>query len=157
MFHFLRNINCLGFVGLLLFVGIFYAVAISYVLHFIGFSSNSAAPVQEALFAKGWLRVFVMAVLVGPLFETALHQLLIRRVMQRAGFESRMGYVLISAIAFGLAHSLGLQFWGAFIFGLLLAMGFVARDFPGGHPYLLVACVHSLRNAVSFVVFLFAA
>jgi len=94
-------------------------------------------------------RLLVGSVLT-PLVETAIFQWAPIRVLRTWLKLPAIWSIGVSAAAFGAAHTYSIGYMVfTFLIGLVLAMGFVARDHPGGKPYLLICVVHALRNAVS--------
>lgn len=105
---------------------------------------------MEAHIGRGVLLPAFFALVVAPLEETLLFQLCTKRILGKLGYPSLYVYLVVSAALFTLSHEPhplhGMNVFGQ---GLLLALGFAARDYPGGHPFLLTAAAHSLRNALS--------
>jgi hypothetical protein len=91
-------------------------------------------------------RLLVGAVLT-PLVETALFQWAPIRLLRTWLKLPAALAVCISAALFGVAHTYSVGYvLFTFLVGLVLAWGFVVKDFPGGRPYLLICIVHALRN-----------
>ncbi|WP_261544056.1 CPBP family glutamic-type intramembrane protease [Burkholderia multivorans] len=88
--------------------------------------------------------------LIAPIVETFLFQWLPIRMLRRV-FKARTWLaVSASTLAFAAAHGYSLLYvvvalWG----GLVFAAVFVLRDYPGGHPFWVVAIAHAARNALA--------
>ena len=94
-------------------------------------------------------RLMVGSVLT-PLVETAIFQWAPIRLLRTWLKLPAALTVGISAVLFGIAHTYSIGYVVfTFLIGLVLAWGFVVRDYRGGKAYLLICIVHALRNAVS--------
>jgi hypothetical protein len=94
-------------------------------------------------------RLLVGAVLT-PIVETAIFQWAPIRVLRTWMKLPNTLAIGVSAAAFGAAHTYSIGYVVfTFLIGLVLAFGFVVRDYPGGRPYLLICIVHAMRNVVS--------
>lgn len=115
----------------------------------IGISDDYVNPL-EAHIGRGVLMTVIFALLIAPLAETLVFQLWTRRILGKLGYPSLLLYLSVSTVLFTLAHAPNPRY-GTTVFGqgLLLALGFAARDYPGGRPFLLTAMAHALRNALS--------
>jgi hypothetical protein len=100
--------------------------------------------------AFGMLGRLLVGSVLTPLVETAIFQWAPIRVLRTWLKLPAVVAVGVSAVAFGAAHTYSIGYVVfTFLIGLVLAAGFVARDYPSGKPYLLICVVHALRNAVS--------
>lgn len=94
-------------------------------------------------------RVFFGSLVV-PTIETALFQWAPLRLLRAAFGIGRLTNVVVSASLFALAHTYSLGYiCFAFLVGLVLAFGFLARSRPGGQAFLIVFSAHALRNLVA--------
>lgn len=146
----LARLHPLAFVYAILFLS--YAVLLPLI-------ALDSVVVSEALHQGGGpknLPAFGMAgrLLLGsvavPLIETAIFQWAPIRVLRTWLKLPSALAIGVSAALFGAAHAYSIGYVVfTFLIGLVLAGGFVAKDYPGGKPYLLICVVHALRNAVS--------
>jgi hypothetical protein len=148
----LGHMHPVGFVLVLLALS--YVVLMPLLLLQLQFQSLELGDGQSFMRSAGLpFRLFIGS-LVAPLVETALFQWAPIRL-----FRSKLGLswpvtIFVSASLFASTHnySPGFLIFG-FLTGLVYAYGFAVRDESGKSPFLLVALVHSLRNAmVAFAV-----
>jgi hypothetical protein len=87
---------------------------------------------------------------ITPLVETALFQWAPIRLLRTWLKLPTLLAVCTSAALFAVAHtySIGYVLFTFFV-GLVLAYGFVLKDYRGGMAYLLICIVHALRNAIA--------
>lgn len=94
----------------------------------------------------------LVAVFVAPMIETLLFQkmlLFIGRHFLRLG---RLSAVLLSSLAFALAHNITPSYVAAMFFiGFLFGSLYLARDFKGGHAWLVTTVAHGLANAAFLI------
>ncbi|MBV8665134.1 MAG: CPBP family intramembrane metalloprotease [Burkholderiaceae bacterium] len=92
----------------------------------------------------------IVASLIAPLVETALFQWAPIRLLHTWLRQPAWLAVLVSAVLFGMGHTYSLGYVVfTFLVGLVLAFGFQAKNYRGGHPYLLICIVHALRNVIA--------
>ena len=94
---------------------------------------------------SAWIQI----ILVGPLFETALLQLIPIKMISL--FTSRPGVlVIVSAIIFAAWHT-GFQSIGVIPSGLILGYVFVLKGRESlGNAFCITAAIHMLHNAIWF-------
>lgn len=109
---------------------------------------QSGGPTNLPRFGLGE-RLWVGAIIT-PVVETALFQWLPIRLLHTWLKLPVVVAVLASAALFGIGHtySIGYVVY-TFMIGLVLAYGFVLKDYPKGRAYLLICIVHAIRNTVS--------
>ena len=85
--------------------------------------------------------------------ETFIYLFIPRLLLKKAGGGALL-FALISSVLFAASHSLQpLSFTLFFVFGLVLATGYVVRDFDGGRPSLHMAAVHGLKNLIGTLIY----
>lgn len=100
--------------------------------------------------AFGMVGRLIVGSIITPLVETAIFQWAPIRLLRTWCKLPPALAVCVSAALFGAAHTYSIGYVVfTFLIGLVLAYGFVVKDYPGGKPYLLICVVHALRNAVS--------
>ncbi len=146
----LARLHPVAFVYLILFLS--YAVVLPIValdtvvvsdaLHMGGGPKN--------LPAFGMVGRLIVGSVITPLVETALFQWAPIRLLRTWLKLPALLAMGVSAVLFAVAHtySIGYVVFTFFV-GLVLAYGFVLKDFRGGRPYLLICIVHALRNAIA--------
>ena len=144
----LRSIHSFWFV--LLILAATYAVVIPVALLSAVLPSAALGPGPPSMHSYGLLGRLALGSLIAPLAETALFQWMPIRLLRR---KLRLPWpivVLTSAALFGATHtySLGYVIF-AFLVGLVLAYAFAVRSEPERSPFLLVAIVHAIRNAIA--------
>lgn len=96
---------------------------------------------------------FFSVVIVAPLIETLIFQLLVFKLLSFLGIRRPVAVIFLSAALFGLGHCYNLpyMFW-AFTQGLAFAImyWFYLPDFT--KAYWSTAFIHALRNATSLMV-----
>lgn len=93
----------------------------------------------------------VIAVIVAPLVETAIFQLLIYRLLRRIRFfkEKQIFIILVSALFFSLVHSYSLlNIFAAFLSGLVWMTAYLERIKKDRYAFLLIAIAHALYNGI---------
>jgi membrane protease YdiL (CAAX protease family) len=94
-----------------------------------------------------WIGTFIIACIVAPLLETLMFQWLPIRAVQYVSRKSRWSAIMLSAIAFSVAHWYnGYYVIFAFLVGLVFAYSFIICDQAGKRPFLSVCLIHALRN-----------
>ncbi|MCA8093037.1 CPBP family intramembrane metalloprotease [Burkholderia anthina] len=88
--------------------------------------------------------------LAAPIVETFVFQWLPIRLIRRTFGGSVYSAIGASTLVFGAAHGYSILYvavalWG----GLTFATVFVLRDYPGGHPFLVIATAHAARNTLA--------
>ena len=108
---------------------------------------NTAGP---DLASKGLVERVIVACLVAPLFETAVHQWGPHHLFHVHWKLPLPWVLLLSAAFFGAAHfySFGYIIF-AFLIGLVLAYAFAVKHGSKHNPFWLVFWIHALRNAVA--------
>ena len=100
--------------------------------------------------AFGMLGRLLVGSVLTPIVETAIFQWAPVRILRTWLKLPGAVAIFVSAALFGVAHTYSIGYVVfTFMIGLVLAGGFVVRDYPRGSPYLLICIVHALRNAVS--------
>ena len=156
MSFFLRISNQLGRLHTVAFVYVILFLSYAVLLPMIALDS---VVVSDALHqangpknlpAFGMFGRLLVGSILTPLVETAIFQWTPIRLL-RTWLKLPTALVVgISAAVFGAAHTYSIGYVVfTFLIGLVLAYGFVVRDYRGGKAYLLICVVHALRNAVS--------
>jgi hypothetical protein len=100
--------------------------------------------------AFGMVGRLLVGSLLTPIVETAIFQWAPLQILRKWLKLPNALAIGVSAALFGAAHTYSIGYVVfTFMIGLVLAIGFVVRDYPGGRAYLLICIVHALRNAVS--------
>jgi hypothetical protein len=106
-----------------------------------------------ALSGESLLFALVVGVLVSPLVETFAAQMLPISLMGRYTRLSNAWKICISACLFSVGHTYSIRYMiNMFPFGLLLAYSYVICQDKDCHPFLVVAAIHALRNAMSVLI-----
>jgi uncharacterized protein len=102
------------------------------------------------LASKGLVERVIVACLVAPLLETAMHQWAPHHVLHVLWNVPLPWVLLLSAAFFGAIHfySLGYVVF-AFLIGFILAHAFAMKHGSAHNPFWLVFWIHPLRNAVA--------
>jgi hypothetical protein len=116
------------------------------------FDSLEAGPGSLSIESAGFIeRVFLGSVLA-PLLETALLQWAPIRLLSSKFGLGPFTTILVSATLFALTHTYS---WGyaifAFVVGMLLAYGYLRRNYPGGNAFFIVFAAHAIRNLIATV------
>lgn len=134
-----------------LYILLFFCV--SYVLTLITYFFPAGAG-TGADFMETSLEVFFHGIIVGPLFETLLHQALIIwlvcKLVKRPKYNFYLS-ILLSASLFALDHKYNIYYViVAFIGGICLAFAYyMARYNRRVNPVLAVFLIHALYNAIA--------
>ncbi|WP_233409934.1 CPBP family glutamic-type intramembrane protease [Burkholderia anthina] len=99
---------------------------------------------------NGLLTRLFLGSLAAPIVETFVFQWLPIRLIRRTFGGSVYSAIGASTLVFGAAHGYSILYvavalWG----GLTFATVFVLRDYPGGHPFLVIATAHAARNTLA--------
>jgi len=100
---------------------------------------------------KNLFQSIVIAVIVAPLLETGIFQVLIYRLLRRIRFfkEKTMFIILVSALFFGLVHAYSLSNnLAAFSIGLVYMTAYVARIKKDRFTFFLIVFAHALHNGI---------
>jgi len=96
---------------------------------------------------------FIMVVIVGPIVETLLFQILILRFILKKITQIEIIAVVLSAILFGLWHSDNITLIAAgFVSGLTLAILFFVFRQKKWSPFLYLTLIHGGFNLVALVI-----
>ena len=98
--------------------------------------------------------LFVLPVLLAPIFETFLNQYLPYYLLNKVKYLNERSYLvlLISALFFGLTHFYSLFYIiYAFLLGLILMYGYMIRITTDRKTFYLIAICHSLVNLGIFI------
>ncbi|MBM7615047.1 CPBP family intramembrane glutamic endopeptidase [Alkaliphilus hydrothermalis] len=98
--------------------------------------------------------IFIVVVIVAPLLETFLFQLMPIKILQWIPALKSRKYIviLVSAALFASTHSYSMLYiFYTFIIGILLAYSFCVYENKKSSAFMVVVLIHALRNAVSFL------
>jgi len=134
----------------LFLLGLSYALELPLVLLQSQFESLQYGDGSPAIQSADLLGRLFIGSLLGPLVETALFQWAPVRLLHT---KLRLPWPLVifaSASLFAITHAYSVGYVVfAFLFGLVLAYGFVVRDGEGQSPFFLVFLVHAIRNGIA--------
>jgi len=100
------------------------------------------------------LEEFILVALVGPLIETLLFQYLLQSVLLPLFINNLKFNVFLTAILFGLTHfDNWLHVVSASLGGLLYGYAYVLSTAKMTFPFVTVLVIHSLSNALLFVLY----
>lgn len=98
---------------------------------------------------------FLIVVIIGPIWETLVYQLLIIRFLKKFSFfkNRKLLIIVISAMFFALAHVYSIYYvFVGFMMGCLLAYSFVIYEDKKVSAFWVTMAIHGLRNGISVVI-----
>lgn len=117
------------------------------------FDSLEAGPGSQSFESAGFVERVFFGSLFAPLLETALMQWAPIRILSGKLGLGPVTTILASATLFAMTHTYS---WGyalfAFAVGLLLAYGYLCRNYSGGNAFLIVFTAHAARNLIATVI-----
>lgn len=128
-----------------------FSIAVNVAYGALGWDTAAVLQPAGLLRQPPWA-IAVMGVVLAPLVETLVFQHWTKRLFDRVAGSRWQLYVLGSGLFFGLSHGVHLSFPPAFLAGIVLALLFWVRDFPGGKPFLHTFAAHALKNGLAFMV-----
>ncbi len=114
------------------------------------FTGDMGGPDLESM---SLISQFIFAVVIVPLLETLLFQLLPISLLRKfTGFSSGT-VIIISSMLFGLQHCYSpMYILHGFLIGLVLAYSYIVYENRENSSYWVVCSIHSLRNCFSLVI-----
>jgi hypothetical protein len=103
---------------------------------------------------NGVIPLFIIPVIITPIFETYLAQSLPYKLLKKVKYLSERGYLILilSALFFGLIHFYSLFYiFYAFMLGLVLMHGYMVRINSDSKTFVLIAVSHALLNLGIFI------
>lgn len=136
-----------------------------FILFFILIFLPSLLPIADSLADKNTeftsleqkskLYSFIMSVIIGPLFETLIYQLLIIEVTQLIIKNNRIAFIisiLISTFAFALGHTYTFYYFILALYvGALLAIAYYVAREKKNNPLFFVFALHSINNLIAYI------
>jgi len=99
--------------------------------------------------------LFLIFVIIIPIFETFIYQFLIIRLLKKFNFfkSRKLLVVLISAVFFGTGHIYSIYYvFFTFVLGLPLAYAFIIYEDKKVSAFWVTTAIHGLINGVSVVI-----
>ncbi|PKM68122.1 MAG: hypothetical protein CVU95_05630 [Firmicutes bacterium HGW-Firmicutes-2] len=99
--------------------------------------------------------MILIVVVIGPIWETIVYQLLIiRQLKKRIFFKNRSSLtILVSALVFGAVHIYSIYYmFYAFIIGFLFAYTFVIYEEKKASAFWVTMAIHGLRNGIAMLI-----
>ncbi len=113
--------------------------------------NNGAAPFEGN---ETKLVMFIIGVIMAPLFETLIYQKLVIDVCCKIKFFKNRKYIgiLISAAIFGSRHKYSPRYMAhMFVIGSIWAYAYTVYKKKKKHPYWVVCCIHAINNFIALM------
>ncbi|MCF8018512.1 MAG: CPBP family intramembrane metalloprotease [Vallitaleaceae bacterium] len=150
MDKYLRSLSTAKFILIMVFIS--YLVVIPVVL--MGFLMNIHVGGPEFEDIPLALMILIVVV-IAPIWETLVYQLLIIRQLKKLIFFKRRSSltILISALVFGAVHIYSIYYmFYAFIIGLLFAYTFVIYEDKKASAFWVTMAIHGLKNGIAMLI-----
>ncbi|ABR47267.1 Abortive infection protein [Alkaliphilus metalliredigens QYMF] len=106
---------------------------------------------------EGLLLVILLTVVLAPIVETAVFQMVPIRYLRKTNFlkEKPMITILISAVFFGLGHTYNIiRVIETSLIGIILAYSYYIYLEKNYYPFWIVTSIHGLRNLMTTILLL---
>jgi uncharacterized protein len=147
-----KNLNRISFIIILTLILFLISFCLNYIIGF--FKESDYIILNLSGGTKSFAVLFLSPVIIAPIFETFLGQYLPYHFLKRVKYLNDREYLilLISAVFFGLIHFYSVFYIiYAFLLGLVLMYGYMARIDSDDKTFVLVAVSHALLNLGIFI------